>query len=93
MEQRKTGTDTWRVEMWLHPMLREARPARNRVFREVLAVVQRMPDPLVRSGDTWSALLDGSTVVIGPLTSMGRCAKVAATFKAIRGLVVRPRRT
>ena len=92
MQQREKGAGTWRVELWLHPMLREALPARKRVFREILAVVQRMPDPLVRSGDTWSALLAGSTVVIGPLSSMGRCAKVTATFKGIKGLVVRPRR-
>lgn len=92
MRQREKGADTWRVEMWLHPMLRDARPARARVFREILSVLQQSPDPIVRAGDTWSALLAGGTAIIGPLASQARCASVAAMFKGIKGLVVRPRR-
>lgn len=92
MQRTENNATRWTVELWLHPMLREARPARVRVFREVLSILQRCPDPVVRAGDTWMPLLNGATVALGPFTSSRGCDAVAEVFRKVRGLVVRPRR-
>ncbi len=80
------------MELWLHPMLRAARPARVRVFREVLSVLQGAHEPTLRAGDSWTPLLGGSTVTIGPFSTLWKCLTAVEAFGRIKGLIVRPRR-
>ena len=81
----------WMVEMWLHPTLHKAYPARARVFREVVGILQGCFDPISRAADSWTPLLNGTTVTFGPLYSVARCAAVTEEFRKVRGLVVRAR--
>lgn len=92
MQRTENNAARWTVELWLHPMLRNARPARARVFREVLSILQRAAEPTLRAGDSWTPLLDGSTVAIGPFSTLWKCLAAVKAFGRIKGLVVRPRR-